>query len=70
MPGTAQALENVGLDTLVCAIEVLTPQANATQLNLIRAADKFATTHRLVISSYDLKHLKEYSTLQALFHAT
>lgn len=57
--GTSQVLEHAGVDTLVCAIGVLTPQANKAQLNLIQAANMSATTRRFIIGSYDLKHLKE-----------
>lgn len=55
---TSRVLAEKKVDTLVCAIGVLTPEANETQLNLIQAASDSACTRRFVIGSYDMEHLR------------
>lgn len=55
----AKFLEGAKVDTLVCAIGMLTPEGNQAQINLILAANYSSTTNRFVISSYDMPFLPE-----------
>jgi hypothetical protein len=43
----------------MCAIGVISETASKFQLNLIKAAEQSHCTHRFVIASYDMKHLRE-----------
>lgn len=55
------------MDTVICAIGVVTPDTNRAQLNLIKAAQQSKTTRRFVISSFDMLHQKEWvPTIQNL----
>lgn len=58
---TSQALQGPGIDTLICAIGMTGPEAQQSQLNLIRAAEKSASTRRFLMSSFDMLYLKEYA---------
>lgn len=58
----SKLLEEHAIDTLVCAIGVVSKERNANQLNLIRAAADSTCTTRYVISSYDMEHLRESVT--------
>ncbi|KAJ3459548.1 hypothetical protein MRS44_015621 [Fusarium solani] len=42
----AKAFEEAGVNIIICAIAVVNPEANQSQKNLIRAAEKSATTER------------------------
>lgn len=53
------ALEDAGVNTLICAISVVSPEANQAQKNLIQAAERSSITERFVISSFDMLHVKE-----------
>lgn len=57
--GTSDALEDAGVDTLICAIGVATPDTNKAQLDLIKAAQQSKTTRRFVISSFDMLQQQE-----------
>lgn len=52
-------LEHAGIDTVICAIGVATPETNTAQLNLIKAAELSKTTRRFVISSFDMLQREE-----------
>lgn len=54
-----KALEAAGVNILICAISVVSPEANQAQKNLIQAAERSSTTERFVISSFDMLHVKE-----------
>ncbi|KAM0713397.1 hypothetical protein Q7P37_010359 [Cladosporium fusiforme] len=56
---TSKLLEENKIDTLVCAIGVLSAERNQSQLNLIKAAADSAYTTRFVISSYDMEYLRD-----------
>ncbi|VTT57826.1 unnamed protein product [Fusarium fujikuroi] len=56
-----KALEAAGVNILICAISVVSPEANQAQKNLIQAAERSSTTERFVISSFDMLHVKEYT---------
>lgn len=49
--GTAKMLESNMVDTVISALTIVGPSAQA-QLNLIAAADKSSTTHRFIPSEY------------------
>ncbi|RSL60467.1 hypothetical protein CEP54_006779 [Fusarium duplospermum] len=66
----AKAFEEVGVNIVICAIAVVNPEANQSQKNLIRAAEKSATTERFVISSFDMLHVKEDIELSPLARYT
>lgn len=55
----SKLLEERRIDTLVCAVGVVSKERNANQLNLISAAADSICTTRYVISSYDMEHLRE-----------
>ena len=52
-------LENHGIDTIICAMGVVTPAANEAQLQLIRAAAQSSCTKRFVVSAFDMLHKRE-----------
>ncbi|EEU41650.1 uncharacterized protein NECHADRAFT_54174 [Fusarium vanettenii 77-13-4] len=66
----AKAFEDAGVNIVICAIAVVNPEANQSQKNLIRAAEKSATTDRFVISSFDMLHVKEDIELSPLARYT
>ncbi|RSL98689.1 hypothetical protein CDV31_012474 [Fusarium ambrosium] len=66
----AKAFEEAGVNIVICAIAVVNPEANQSQKNLIRAAEKSATTERFVISSFDMLHVKEDTELSPLARYT
>ncbi|KAI8650067.1 NmrA domain-containing protein [Fusarium sp. Ph1] len=66
----AKAFEEAGVNIVICAIAVVNPEANQSQKNLIRAAEKSATTERFVISSFDMLHVKEDIELSPLARYT
>ncbi|KAH7253218.1 hypothetical protein B0J15DRAFT_38522 [Fusarium solani] len=66
----AKAFEEAGVNIIICAIAVVNPEANQSQKNLIRAAEKSATTERFVISSFDMLHVKEDIELSPLARYT
>nr|RBQ96016.1 hypothetical protein FVER53263_08583 [Fusarium verticillioides] len=65
-----KALEAAGVNILICAISVVSPEANQAQKNLIRAAERSSTTDRFVISSFDMLHVKEDIELSPLTRYT
>ncbi|KAH7159547.1 hypothetical protein B0J13DRAFT_109050 [Dactylonectria estremocensis] len=68
--GLSQVFSQAGVDTVVCAIGVATPETNQAQLNLIRAADQSEPTRRFVISGYDMQHLEETIEINPLSRYT
>jgi uncharacterized protein YbjT (DUF2867 family) len=54
-----RAFEEAGVNILICAISVVSPETNQAQKNLIQAAERSACTERFVISSFDMLHVKE-----------
>ncbi|RGP67722.1 hypothetical protein FSPOR_5912 [Fusarium sporotrichioides] len=56
----SKALEEADVNILICAISVVSPEANQAQKNLIHAAERSSSTERFVISSFDVLHVKEY----------
>ncbi|KAL2672616.1 hypothetical protein Neosp_013329 [[Neocosmospora] mangrovei] len=66
----AKAFEDAGVNIVICAISVVNPEANQSQKNLIRAAEKSPTTERFVISSFDMLHVKEDIELSPLARYT
>ncbi|KAM5522357.1 NmraA like family protein [Fusarium oxysporum f. sp. phaseoli] len=65
-----KALEDAGVNILICAISVVSPKANQAQKNLIQAAERSSTTERFVISSFDMLHVKEDIELSPLTRYT
>ncbi|KAL6414315.1 hypothetical protein AUP68_00833 [Ilyonectria robusta] len=61
--GVGQAFKQAGVDTVICAIGVVTPETNQAQLNLIQAAEQSEPTRRFVISGFDMQHLKEINQI-------
>jgi hypothetical protein len=57
--GITKALEDAGVNILICAISVVSPEANQAQKNLIQAAERSGSTERFLISSFDMLHVKE-----------
>jgi hypothetical protein len=55
----SQVFERAGVDTLICALGVATPEANQAQRNLIQACNSATTVRRFVISSFDMLHREE-----------
>lgn len=68
--GMSQAFKQAGVDTVVCAIGVVTPETNQAQLNLIQAAGQSEPTRRFVISGFDMQHLKEHVEISPLARYT
>ncbi|KAI8711824.1 NmrA domain-containing protein [Fusarium sp. LHS14.1] len=66
----AKAFEDAGVNIVICAISVVNPEANQSQKNLIRAAEKSPITERFVISSFDMLHVKEDIELSPLARYT
>ncbi|KAM5344236.1 hypothetical protein ACJ41O_012773 [Fusarium nematophilum] len=66
----AEAFEQAGVNIVICAIGVATPEANQSQLNVIRAAERSSPTQRFVISSFDMLHVKEDTELSPLARYT
>jgi hypothetical protein len=60
----SQDLEHAGVDTLICALGVATPETNQAQRNLIQACNSASTVKRFVISSFDMLHRKEYVQIE------
>ncbi|KAF5232967.1 hypothetical protein FAUST_8455 [Fusarium austroamericanum] len=56
---TTKALEEANVNTVICAIAVISPESNQAQKNLIQAAAQSRPTKRFVISSFDTLHMKE-----------
>ncbi|KAF0635533.1 hypothetical protein FPSE5266_08449 [Fusarium pseudograminearum] len=56
---TTKALEEANVNIVICAIAVISPEANQAQKNLIQAAAQSRPTERFVISSFDALHMKE-----------
>ncbi|KAI6771246.1 hypothetical protein HG531_008871 [Fusarium graminearum] len=56
---TTKALEEANVNTVICAIAVISPESNQAQKNLIQAAAQSRPTKRFVISSFDALHMKE-----------
>ncbi|KAF4968682.1 hypothetical protein FSARC_3968 [Fusarium sarcochroum] len=65
-----RAFEEVGVNILICAISVVSPETNQAQKNLIQAAERSKTTERFVISSFDMLHVKEDIELSPLSRYT
>ncbi|KAF9774463.1 hypothetical protein IL306_007541 [Fusarium sp. DS 682] len=65
-----KALEEAGVNILICAISVVSQEANQAQKNLIQAAERSPTTERFVISSFDMLHVKEDIELSPLSRYT
>ncbi|KAM0500995.1 hypothetical protein ACHAP8_004717 [Fusarium lateritium] len=65
-----KALEKASVNVLICAISVISPEANQTQKNLIQAAERSSSTERFVISSFDMLHVKEDIELSPLSRYT
>jgi hypothetical protein len=55
----ARKLNELHIDTVICAIGTLTSAASQVQINLIYAADKSETTRRFVVASFDMLHRHE-----------
>jgi hypothetical protein len=55
----SQVFERAGVDTLICALGVATPETNQAQRNLIQACNSATTVRRFVISSFDMLHREE-----------
>ncbi|KAF7551733.1 hypothetical protein G7Z17_g4793 [Cylindrodendrum hubeiense] len=68
--GMSQSFRQAGVDTVICAIGVVTPETNQAQLNLIQAAEQSESTRRFVISGYDMQHLKEHIEISPLARYT
>ncbi|KAI9155679.1 NAD(P)-binding protein [Paramyrothecium foliicola] len=67
---TAKVLQNAKVDTLICAIGVVSSEANRSQLNLIQAANMSTTTNRFVIASFDMKHQRKHISTNPLARYT
>ncbi|KAH7233544.1 hypothetical protein BKA59DRAFT_504400 [Fusarium tricinctum] len=65
-----KAFEEAGVNILICAISVVSPEANQAQKNLIQAAEYSPCTKRFVISSFDMLHVKEDIELSPLTRYT
>ncbi|TEA19650.1 Oxidoreductase BOA1 [Colletotrichum sidae] len=57
--GTSSALETNQVDTVISAMGVVTAEASASQVQLVKAANKSSTTRRFVVSAYDMLHKRE-----------
>lgn len=55
----ARKLNELHIDTVICAIGTLTSAASQVQINLIHAADKSDATRRFVVASFDMLHRHE-----------
>ncbi|ETS77196.1 hypothetical protein PFICI_11070 [Pestalotiopsis fici W106-1] len=64
--GMARKLDELQIDTVICAIGTLTAAASQVQINLIHAADKAAATRRFVMASFDMLHRQEHIELNPL----
>ncbi|KAG8672384.1 hypothetical protein FPOAC1_005651 [Fusarium poae] len=65
-----KTLEEANVNILICAISVVSPEANQAQKNLIQAAERSTSTERFVISSFDVLHVKEDIELSPLSRYT
>ncbi|KAF5024422.1 hypothetical protein F66182_3508 [Fusarium sp. NRRL 66182] len=65
-----KAFEEAGVNVVICAISVVTPETNQAQKNLIQAAARSKPTERFVISSFDMLHVKEDIELSPLSRYT
>ncbi|KAF4454428.1 hypothetical protein F53441_3055 [Fusarium austroafricanum] len=65
-----KALEDEGVNILICAISVVTPETNQAQKNLIQAAERSSSTTRFVVSSFDMLHVREDIELSPLSRFT
>lgn len=63
---TTKALEEANVNTVICAIAVISPESNQAQKNLIQAAAQSRPTKRFVISSFDALHMEEYAISDSL----
>ncbi|TDZ24358.1 Oxidoreductase BOA1 [Colletotrichum orbiculare MAFF 240422] len=57
--GTSSSLETSQVDTVISAMGVVTAEASASQIQLVKAANKSSTTRRFVVSAYDMLHKRE-----------
>ncbi|OLN83298.1 Isoflavone reductase-like protein IRL 1 [Colletotrichum chlorophyti] len=57
--GTAKALEQNQIDTVISALGVITADVSESQVQLVKAANKSSATRRFVVSAYDMLHKRE-----------
>ncbi|KAM5441868.1 hypothetical protein MferCBS31731_003130 [Microsporum ferrugineum] len=55
----AASLEEHSIDTVICTIGMVSPEASQSQVNLIQAADKSAVTKRFIPSEYSFVQSEE-----------
>ena len=58
---TAAALESANIDTVICAISMLSEESSQTQHKLIDASSRSNATRRFVVSSFDIYFQEEYA---------
>ncbi|PLB47604.1 NAD(P)-binding protein [Aspergillus steynii IBT 23096] len=54
VPSTSAALESANIDTVICAISMLSEESSAVQHKLISACASSTPTRRFVVSSFDI----------------
>ncbi|KAF6822214.1 nmrA-like family protein [Colletotrichum musicola] len=55
----SKTLESNNIDTVISAMGVITAETSASQVQLVKAANKSSTTRRFVVSAYDMEHKRE-----------
>lgn len=55
----AASLEKHNIDTVICAIGMISPEAGQSQVNLIQAAEKSSVTKRFIPSEYSFVQSEE-----------
>lgn len=55
----AASLEKHNIDTVICTIGMISPEAGQSQVNLIQAAEKSSVTKRFIPSEYSFVQSEE-----------